>query len=214
MFSLELIQEKLAGIEGRPPVIALEGMLGSGKSTAAEHITKGLSRHPVIFGMDAFICISRKRMGEMLAAGPIVLENWYSLDKVREAITRAGRRENFVLPNLYNLENGDFDRDMPVDATQADLILVEGLFSMHPALQDLLDLTIWIEIDPELAKSRAEQRDYRDRNLTPEQWQKKLLIYWEGYKPWMSQFKQDADLIYYKEKDHLSPQSPETTTTD
>jgi uridine kinase len=205
MFSLKLIENSLKAMSDRPPVIALEGMLGSGKSTAAEHITQELSEHPVIFGMDAFIRISRHRMDEMLAAGPIVLEDWYSLDKVREALARARDREKFVLPELYNLADGQFTRDLEVDATEADLVIVEGLFSMHPALADLVDVSVWIEIDPDIAKARAEQRDYTVRNLTPEQWQKKLLIYWEGYRPWMAEFKQNADFIYQTAEDVLLP---------
>jgi uridine kinase len=144
-------------------------------------------------------------MDEMLAAGPIVLEDWYSLDKVREALARARGREKFVLPELYNLADGQFTRDLEVDATEADLVIVEGLFSMHPALADLVDVSVWIEIDPDIAKARAEQRDYTVRNLTPEQWQKKLLIYWEGYRPWMAEFKQNADFIYQTAEDVLLP---------
>jgi uridine kinase len=211
MFSLKPVQERLQEITDRPPVIALEGMLGSGKSTAAEHITTELSRHPVIFGMDAFICISRHRMDEMLAAGPIVLEDWYSLDKVREAVIRARDREKFVLPGLYNLSDGNFTRNLEIDASRADLIIVEGLFSMHERFRDLVDLSIWIEIDPDIAKARAEQRDYTVRNLTPEQWQKKLLIYWEGYRPWMAEFKQSADYIYQSAQDVLLPQEVNET---
>jgi uridine kinase len=206
---IECIKAALEEAPRPPAVLAVEGMLGAGKTTISSQLIEQLGARAVIFGMDAFIRISRRRMDEMLARGPIVLEDWYDLEKVAEGIEAAKRQEKFAIDDLYNLADGEFNRRLEFDATGVDLIIVEGLLSMHPRFDPYIDASLFIDILPETALARAEQRDYAERNLTPEQWRKKLLIYWEGYKLWMERFRASAQFIYDPQAQTIS----QTTST-
>jgi uridine kinase len=54
---------------------------------------------------------------------------------------------------------------------------------------------VFVDIDDELALKRAKERDFIVRNIKPEQWEKKIKIYYEGYKTYMALYREKADII-------------------
>ena len=48
------------------------------------------------------------------------------------------------------------------DVYPAPLIIVEGAYSMHPELQEFYDLSLFLDIDPELQKIRINKRNSKE----------------------------------------------------
>jgi uridine kinase len=100
------------------------------------------------------------------------------------------------VPNLYNLANGQHDRVWEIDATGCRLVVLEGLFALHEELSDLPDVRIFLEIDPEVALERARQRDLVVRNIEPEQFERKISIYFDRYAPHVEDLRSQADIVH------------------
>ncbi len=131
--------------------LAIEGGSGSGKTTLGELLCKVYDC--TVFHMDDFFLRPEQRTPERFA------EPGGNVD-----------RERFlseVLLPLYNKETiqyrrfdcGTFTVLPPEKKVPSALNVIEGVYSMHPELETYYDLSVFLDISPELQKARITKRN-------------------------------------------------------
>lgn len=181
---------------GKPPVVAIDGILGAGKSTAAGQILADMSKSGILLGTDAFILVSRHDWDREVAAGPIALDTWYDLAKLHDVLAQVKLRRRFTVEGLYNLGNGRRDLSVEIDAEHCDLVVIEGLFALHGGLKDVADVRVFLDAPEAVCVERARGRDTTVRNIPEERFQLKMSIYLEGYRRYAEKARRDADITY------------------
>ena len=141
----------LAGMKEKCPlIVALEGGAATGKSTLAGELAREFSA-PVI-AMDDFFLPPALRTAERLSqpGGNIDAERF---QKEVAAPLRAG------VPFSYSVYDCHADRisgEKPVP--RAPVILVEGVYSLHPDYQDIYGLRLFLRTSPEEQDARLRAR--------------------------------------------------------
>ena len=166
--------QRLQSSQPGPIVVALDGGSGAGKSTLASLIEDEMdaalitlddffSAHIPDSQWDRFSVEERlkyafdwKRLRQhavepLLAGGPA---KWHAFD------FELGLRPD----GTYGM------KDDPTEVKPAKVILIEGAYSAHPALADLIDLAILVDVPVEQRHARQEARD--DRGFL-EKWHKR-----------------------------------------
>ena len=70
-------------------------------------------------------------------------------------MTITGRRRRSTTPDSF-----DFDRFCEAVLALDENVVVDGVFLHHPELRDLWDLTVFLEVDLEVARERGIARDF------------------------------------------------------
>jgi uridine kinase len=149
-----------------PVVVALDGGSGAGKSTLAALIEQAVDA--TVIPLDDFFSadIPDDRWDGFSVKEK--LERVFDWDRVRDqAIApllegRAGRW------HAFDFESGlrpDGTYGMRTEATErgpADVILIEGAYAAGPALADLVDLSILIDVPVEQRHARLRRREDKD----------------------------------------------------
>lgn len=157
---------RLLSLQPSPIAVALDGGSGAGKSTLASLIESELDA--TLIPLDDFF------------AADIPDSQWDEFS-VEERLDRvfdwARLRENAVEPLLagkpakwhpFDFQSGLRPdgtygiRIDPVEKKPADVILIEGAYSAHPALDDLIDLAVLIDVPIEERHARLETREDKD----------------------------------------------------
>ena len=131
-------------------VVSLEGRCASGKSTAAEILSKILDA-PVIKTDDFFLPFERKtpeRLAE--TAGNTDYERFSS-----EVIPNLRKNEEFTY-NAYSCSNGKF---CPKTVPASKTVIVEGVYSQRREFKDFYDLRVFMDVSEETQLERLEKRD-------------------------------------------------------
>lgn len=132
-------------------VIAVDGMAGAGKTTAAEAIGTLLDAN--IIHADDFFLPPEMRSGERLAqpGGNIHYER-----------LKAQVIDNLRQPEAFTYEVFDCGKGR-ISETRAvenkPFTVIEGSYSLHPALGDYADLRIFVKTDPETQLRRIKARN-------------------------------------------------------
>lgn len=130
---------------------AIEGGAGSGKSTLGELLTRIYDC--TLFHADDYFLQPHQRTSERLA------EVGGNLDRERleEEILRPLRAGKPAVWRRYDCHSQSL---CPAAETRPkDLTILEGAYSMHPALADYYDLTVFLRIEPELQEKRIRRRN-------------------------------------------------------
>lgn len=144
----DLIQARLE--TGRPLAVALEGGAASGKTTLARALADAF--HAPVIPMDDFFLPPAMRTKERLAlpGGNIHFERF---DSQVAASVRAGK------PIEYDVYDCHADR---VSARRrievSPLLLVEGVYSLHPRYRDIYGLRLFLRVDPRVQDARLRVR--------------------------------------------------------
>jgi len=132
-------------------VLAVEGGSASGKSTLA-----ALLQHIygcTVFHMDDFFLQPRQRTAERLSeAGGNV-----DRERVYEEILRPLIEGRPVRYRPYDCSTQALQD--PVTVEPAELVVIEGAYSMHPLLRDHYDISVFLDVDPALQKARIQKRN-------------------------------------------------------
>ena len=158
--------QRLSARKPRPIVVALDGGSGAGKSTLASLIKNELD--VALIPLDDFF------------SADIPDSQWdeFSIEERLNLVFDWRRvRENAIEPLLagkpakwhsFDFNSGlrsDGTYRMNVDSIEispAKVILVEGAYSIHSALADLIDLAILIDVPIEERHARLEARENKD----------------------------------------------------
>lgn len=131
--------------------VAIDGGSASGKSTLSEILTSLYDCN--IFHMDDFFLRPEQRTAERYA-------------EVGGNIDRERFLEEVLLPhscgeavNFRRFDCSTFTLCPPVTVTPKRLTIIEGAYSMHPELAKYYDLSVFLDITPELQRERILKRN-------------------------------------------------------
>ncbi len=132
----------------KPLVLAIDGMCGSGKTTLASLLTELFSCS--VIHMDDFFLPFEMRTPERLAqpGGNIHYERILA-----EVLPHLGTAFDYA---AFQCSDGSH-RICHIDP--ADILILEGSYSLHPALRKAADLSVFLRISPEEQLKRIAARD-------------------------------------------------------
>ena len=178
-------------------IIGICGGSGSGKTT----LLKRLSQHyaqltPSIFSMDNYY-------------KPIHYQHVDENGQVNFDLPSA-LHEDQLIADLHALHRGESievkeyhfnappGKHVLITVNPSDIIIVEGLFSFHySAVREVLDLSIFIDVDLEVQLDRRLYRDQETRGYTREailyQWKNHVIPCYENY---LLPYRKDADFLF------------------
>ncbi len=151
MSDLEKILEAVSGRKGKRTVIAIDGRCGAGKTTLADRLA-GLADAEVIH-MDDFFLPSELRSDQRLkeAGGNIHYERF--LAEVAAGLKSGGEFK------YRKFSCAEMDYTGEITAGIKPVIIVEGVYSLHPLYDDIYDIKVFCDIDREEQKRRITARE-------------------------------------------------------
>ena len=166
---LELAAERQTGID-RPVVIAIDGPSCAGKSILATALALR-SGAAVVAGDDFYrntlprlSVAQRDQMSDAAVVDAVI--DW---ERLRAAALLPLRARQSATFQPYDWDADDGRLAPPKIIPAADVIILEGVYAARPDLADLVDIAVYLGVDPEVRASR-----YAERKNDPE-WQR----FWE-----------------------------------
>jgi uridine kinase len=149
-----------------PLVVALDGGSGAGKSTLASLIAEALEA--TVVPLDDFFTadVPDHRWDDFTVEEK--LERVFDWDRVRDHAIEPLLEGRPARWHAFDFESGlraDGTYGMQTDVTQrepAAVILLEGAYAAGPALADLVDLTVLVDVPVEERHARLRSREDRD----------------------------------------------------
>ena len=166
----------------KPLTIAIDGMAGAGKTTLAALLSQLFDCS--IVHMDDFFLPFELRTPQRLAqpGGNVHYERILT-----DVIPHLGME--FSYP-VFDCSDGTMDNNQAVKP--ADIIIIEGSYSMHPALQHIYDLTVFLQVSPEEQARRIRKRNGEEMlKMFQNRWIPMESQYHEHY-----QIREKADYIF------------------
>jgi molybdopterin-guanine dinucleotide biosynthesis protein A/uridine kinase len=167
---LDLTAERQKGVD-RPVVIAIDGPSCSGKSILATAVALR-SGASVLEGDDFYrdtlpslSAAQREAMSDTAVVDAVI--DWERLRDEGLLPLRAGHPATF-LPHDWDANDGSLAPPRIIPA--AEVIIVEGVYAARPELAELIDLTVYLGVDPGLRADR-----YAEREADDPDWQR----FWE-----------------------------------
>ena len=145
------LEQKRAG--DKALVVAIEGPCGSGKSTMAAGLRDLYGEGTEVIHLDDFFLPPELQTEERYAepGGNIHYERFKT--EVADAL-RAGGTFSY---RVYDCTTRAYAAS-PVTVHPVQLVVVEGVYGMHPAIGLSTDLTVFLSLSREEQKSRVQQR--------------------------------------------------------
>ena len=131
--------------------VVIEGGAGSGKSTLAALLEKIYGC--TVLHMDDFFLRAEQRTAERYAAPGGNIDHERFLAEVVTPLTN-GATFRYRPFDCATFTVGD-----GCDITPGALTVVEGCYSMHPALGKYYDLAVWVDIEAQTQRMRIEKRN-------------------------------------------------------
>lgn len=160
---LNLAAERRKGVD-RPVVIAIDGPSCSGKSILATAVALR-SGASILEGDDFYrdtlpslSAAQREAMSDAAVVDAVI--DWERLRDEGLLPLRAGHPATF---QPYDWETDDGRLAAPKTIPTTDLIIIEGVYAARPELAELVDITVYLGVDP---RTRAER--YAEREDDPE----------------------------------------------
>ncbi|TXI84325.1 MAG: uridine kinase [Crocinitomicaceae bacterium] len=181
-------------------IIGICGGSGSGKTTLLKRISKELKHlEPSIFSMDNYYLPIHKQVKDI--NGEINFDLPTALDKAK------------LVQDLHDLMNGlpievkEYHFNAPPDKNTlitiqpSKLIIVEGLFLFHyEEVRELIDFSIFMEVDPSTQLDRRLYRDQETRGYSREailyQWDNHVLPCFQNF---LLPYEHDADFRFHND---------------
>lgn len=150
-----------------PICVALDGASGTGKSTLANAVASqpDLASVIALIPLDDFFAANIPDSAWDSFSVEQRLERVFDWPRVREDVLlplRAGRPARwYAFDFVSGLQpDGTYRRQsQPSERAPAGIVLLEGAYSLHPALADLMDYAILVEAPVELRRRRLAARE-------------------------------------------------------
>jgi uridine kinase len=148
------------------------GLGGTGKSTTSHIVALELSPQVQIFSIDWYLIhpTNERRLliEEALERGePVEVaywENpsaWYDWKEISSAITTLVTCRSLTIENAWNQRTGlkDLDVEVTLPEEGSVVILVDGIYLLHPEIASQLDTVVLLEGSPEQSFAQSISRD-------------------------------------------------------
>lgn len=151
--TIGLLQQKIEALKAQktPVLVALEGGSASGKSTLGAELAARTGA--TLIHMDDFFLPLELRTAERFAqpGGNVHWERF--LQEVLQPLV-AGK-----VPEYGVFDCSVMAVNRTVRAEPGDVVIVEGAYSLHPALRDFYDWKVFLSVDEETQKERILARN-------------------------------------------------------
>ena len=134
----------------RPYLIAIDGRCAAGKSTLGAHLA---ALGCTVIPMDHFFLRPEQRTEARFAEPGGNVDRERFLSDVLLPL-RAGRAFSYRPFDCHTLSLA-----APLAVAPADMCVVEGSYSCHPALRDFYDLTVFLDVSPDEQLRRIRARN-------------------------------------------------------
>lgn len=178
-------------------IIGICGGSGSGKTTLLKRLSQHYSNlHPSIFSMDNYYKpIHFQHIDENKQVNFDLPTALYE-ERLFKDLAALSRGESIEVIEYHF--NAPPDKHVLITVNPSDIIIVEGLFSFHyQEVRDLLDLSIFIDVDLDVQLDRRLYRDQETRGYTHEaimyQWKNHVIPCYENY---LLPYRKDADFLF------------------
>lgn len=178
-------------------IIGICGGSGSGKTTLLRRISEEFKHlKPSIFTMDNYYYPIEKQLLDR--------QGYYNFD-LPTALDEARLTEDLLKlrsGNAVNVKEYHFNappnKNILITIEPSELIIVEGLFLFHyKGVREILDFSVFIEVDHHVQLDRRLYRDQESRGYTRDA----ILYQWENhvmpcYEKYLLPYKESADFIF------------------
>lgn len=144
----------LAAIDrrGGTGLVAIEGGSASGKTTLSRLLEQVYD--PTVFHMDDFFLQPHQRTPERFAEPGGNVDRERFLEEVLSPLSEGK-------PVVYRPFDCSTCELLPAETVYPKpLVIVEGAYSMHPDLAGYYDLSAFLDVEPELQKTRIQKRNF------------------------------------------------------
>ena len=141
----------LQGEKRRPFLVAVDGRCAAGKTTLAGELQAALGCN-VVHMDDFYLPFSRRTAEQMARPGGNM-----DFDRLLSEVLLPLRSGESALYRHYDCHADRFLTARELDGSA--LTVVEGSYSCHPALRELYDLRVFLDISPETQERRLTARD-------------------------------------------------------
>jgi molybdopterin-guanine dinucleotide biosynthesis protein A/uridine kinase len=156
---LGLADQRAAKVD-RPVVIAIDGPSCAGKSILATAVSLR-SGATVLEGDDFYrntlprlTVLQREAMSDAAVVDAVI--DWERLRNQALLPLRAGESATF---QPYDWEADDGRLAPPKTVPAGDLIILEGVYAARPEFVDLVDLAVYLDVDPQIRARRYAERE-------------------------------------------------------
>jgi uridine kinase len=163
----EVIAQVVESIDALGPSrlrIAIDGFTAAGKTSLGHEIARGiadLGRQVLRASLDDFKRPWREAHLYDRTSGEGYYRNAFDYETVRRLLLEPAGPQGSGLVALCSIDPlTQIDHSAGVVPVSSDgVLIVDGVFAFRPELDDLWDLRIWLDVDPELSVRRGTQRD-------------------------------------------------------
>ena len=132
-------------------VIAIDGGSAGGKTTMSKRLEEKYDC--TVFHMDDFFLRPEQRTAERLAETGGNIDRERFLEEVLEPL----RKNEPVYYRRFNCSTQEIEA--PVKVIPKELVVIEGVYSMHPAFEKYYNLSVYLDISPEKQRERIRKRN-------------------------------------------------------
>jgi type I pantothenate kinase len=150
---LDALAGRIAAWEPKPVLVAVTGAVAVGKTTIATHIADRVAAHGVavrVISTDSFLYANAELAARDIPNLRKGFPESYDIAALVAALSALRRGDRVELP-VYSHATYDLTGERePIDVT--DVLIVEGVVALQPAVRDTVDLGIYVDADADVAR--------------------------------------------------------------
>ncbi|MCT4782972.1 MULTISPECIES: kinase [Exiguobacterium] len=163
---------------GKPFIVAIDGLSGSGKTTMVEQL-RDLSKDVVVFHIDDFIVERSKRYGTGESEAMEYYALQWDVDLLVKTLFKPLQEGKTKLTLPYYERDRDEVINRTVEIAPNALVLIEGIFLLRDEWRRYFDYIVYLDCPREVRYERALHRDTYIGDLA-ERLDKYTRRYWPG----------------------------------
>ena len=178
-------------------IVGICGGSGSGKTTLLKRLYNKFNHlNPSVFSLDNYYYPIEKQYQDENGYYNFDLPTALDVDRLTEDLRKLVAGQQICVKEYHF--NSPPDKNVLITIDPSELIIVEGLFLFHyESVRELLDYSIFIEVDPKVQLDRRLYRDQETRGYTREA----ILYQWENhvtpcYENYLLPYRSQADFIF------------------